>query len=132
MPRELRINNENKIRMLDGMTGESFWFTHRTVTSEDIVKYQVATMNILTAKKSSSIEELIKVQLESGKELVTSVQPGYFMIDGKSIDDTYPGWKDAIAHTACDTLIALAKHLLGVNSYVTNEKPEPYPQPKED
>lgn len=118
MPRELKINEANKILMFDGMTGEKFWLTHRTVTTDDIIAYQSFAMNTLSSKSKDATEELLKMQLDWGKKLISDVEPGYFIIDGNPIDNTYPGWKDAIAHTASDILVTLARHLLIGNCVV--------------
>lgn len=122
MPRELKIKEENKVMMFDGITGEKFWLTHKTVTSEEMIKYQGACMNIVTSKSKNSTEELIKTQLDWGKKLITSVQPDYFTIEGNPITNTHPGWKEAVSETASDVLIALVKYLFANNSFVISDE----------
>lgn len=128
MPRELSINEANKITMVDGMTGEKFWLTHKTVTTDDRIGYASANMNILTSKTKNASEELMKMQLEWGKKFLTSIQPDYFVIEGKPITDKTPGWKDMIADTAADVLIGLTKYLFGETTNVLKDIKHPFAQ----
>lgn len=128
MPRELSKNDSNKVTLVDGMTGERFWLTHKTVTTDDRIAYSSASMNILTTKSKNASEELIKMQLEWGRKFLTSIQPDYFEMEGKPITDKTPGWKDMVSDTAADVLIGLVKYLFGESTNVLKDIKNPFAQ----
>jgi hypothetical protein len=125
MPRECKANNNNKINFIDGITGEKFWLTHKTVETDDIIVYQSANMKALTAKEDAT-KEILLLQINTGKEFITSIDPEHIVYDGKPINEDSPGWKEILANTASDILIGLTKYLFHPSSNVIKDDPHPF------
>lgn len=124
MPRELKQSEQNEIVLFDALTGEKVKFFYKTPKTDNKIAYQSAMMNSLT--KKSGIEDVYKIQLEWAKKFITGFEPGYFLVDGVQLTIETPAWKDVIAETAGDLLIAFSKYLFGESSYVIKEDSRPF------
>lgn len=124
MPRELKISEQNELVIFDSLTGEKIKFFYKTPTTDNKIAYQSAVMNSLT--KKGGMEDVFKIQLEWAKKFITGFEPGYFFVDGVELTTATPAWKEIIAETAGDLLIAFAKYLFGESSYVIKEESRPF------
>ena len=111
MPRDLKKADNNKATFMDGVSQSEISLYYRTPTNAERIAFKAATIG---QKKNKIIDHSTEAQLSYGARILTGIQDGDFLFDGKPISsnedspDYNPDWKKLVLETAGDLIQSLA------------------------
>lgn len=119
--RDLKNSNKNELTIYDKISDTKVTLFYRTPTTKERIQYKSALIN--TSLKSKELEEVMKVQINWAKELLTGFSEGSFCFDDKPISavednaNYNPGWKEIVAEGAADILLTFVEIVLDSPNY---------------
>lgn len=114
MARDLTKHNDNKLTLIDSISGTQIEFTHRTPGTEERVAYQAARFR---REGNRMINCSRKAAINAAAGVLTGIREGDFEINGQplSSDPASPNyredWKQLIKDMAGDLLFIMGNEL---------------------
>ena len=129
MPREIKSNDRNEIKLDDIVTGEEVTLFYRTPTTKERLVYDASSFE----KKGGKIISLVhQTRQKFGLKILTGFKKGCLACDGKLISsdpqdpDYYAEWKNEFQNTCGDLIKFMAVVVFeGVQLAGGSEEPEP-------